>query len=325
MKILHRRTAYTAFFSMMAVVLVTLLLATRISAQEHPGQKLYGIKCAPCHQSGLLGAPKLGDNSAWKGRMAKGRDELLKNVINGVNNMPPRGGNPSMSDEELGRALDYMLAMAAAGSSAAAEAVSPAPAADQATVAPAPASPPAKAEPKPARQPKPVSAQGGSVNAFNRLMKPPSERNPPPAKDGIHDPNNEGTHILQPPREAFAVLPKGISGNRVDWVKALDEAKIAPRYELVDSGKKPVIMDLDIVREVKGSMPDVVYPHEQHTKWLDCSNCHPAIFVPQKGANKMSMAGILLGKQCGVCHGKVAFPVADCRKCHSRKKPESEN
>ena len=67
-------------------------------------------------------------------------------------------------------------------------------------------------------------------------------------------------------------------------------------------------MDLNIVREVKGSMPDVVYPHKQHTEWLDCSNCHPAIFKPQKGANQISMAGILLGQQCGVCHGKVAFP-----------------
>jgi c(7)-type cytochrome triheme protein len=79
-------------------------------------------------------------------------------------------------------------------------------------------------------------------------------------------------------------------------------------------------MDLNIVREVKGSMPDVVYPHKQHTEWLDCSNCHPSIFVPQKGANQISMASILLGQKCGVCHGKVAFPVSECRLCHSRKK-----
>ena len=79
-------------------------------------------------------------------------------------------------------------------------------------------------------------------------------------------------------------------------------------------------MDMNIVREVKGSMPDVVYPHKQHTEWLDCSNCHTGIFIPQKGANVMSMAAILLGEKCGVCHGKVAFPVSECRLCHSKKK-----
>jgi c(7)-type cytochrome triheme protein len=166
-------------------------------------------------------------------------------------------------------------------------------------------------------------ARPAGVNAFNRLMKPPSKRNPPPAQDGIHDPASQGTRVLQAPRESFAALPKSKSGNRVDWVEALDKGLIAPRFDLVDDSKQPVVMDLNIVREVKGSMPDVVYPHKQHTEWLDCSNCHPAIFKPQKGANPMSMANILLGKQCGVCHGKVAFPVGECRKCHSRKKPKS--
>jgi c(7)-type cytochrome triheme protein len=328
-KTLNENLAYATRYWVLAAMLGALPLGSGIQAQEHPGLELYSIKCAPCHQSGLLGAPKLGDAAAWKARVAKGRDELLKNIIKGVNNMPPRGGNPSMSDEDVGKALDYMLSMAAKAPSAAAKAASPAPAEAKvkAKAVPKPASAPTQAapKPKPARKKRQLSAQTSGVNTFNRLMKPPSERNPPPAKDGIHDPDNEGTHILQPPKDAFGVLPKGISGNRVDWVKALDEGKIAPRYELEDTGKAPVVMDLDIVREVKGSMPDVVYPHEQHTKWLDCSNCHPAIFVPQKGANKMSMAGILLGKQCGVCHGKVAFPVADCRKCHSRKKPKAGN
>ena len=158
------------------------------------------------------------------------------------------------------------------------------------------------------------------ANRFNRLMTPPSKRNPPPAKDGIHDPENSGTHILQPPKEAFLTMPKSTSGNRVDWVAALEKGQIAPRFDLHDPDKEPMMLDLDIVREVKGTMPDVVYPHKQHTEWLDCSNCHPGIFIPQKGANDISMAAILLGEKCGVCHGKVAFPVSECRKCHSQRK-----
>ena len=163
-------------------------------------------------------------------------------------------------------------------------------------------------------------AAAADPNAFNRLLPAQAKRNPPPPEDGIHDPSNDGTAALQTPREAFAALPKSRSGNYVDWVKSLDGGKIVPRYDRIDPKAEPLVMDLNIVREVKGSMPDVVYPHKQHTEWLDCSNCHPAIFIPQKGANQISMASILLGEKCGVCHGKVAFPVSECIRCHSKPK-----
>ena len=159
------------------------------------------------------------------------------------------------------------------------------------------------------------------VNSFNRLLRAPGRRNLPPVEDQIHDPTNDGTLALQPPLIAFDALPRSNAGNRVDWVKALSGQHIQPRADRLDAQAAPMVMDLNIVREVKGSMPDVVYPHKQHTEWLDCSNCHPAIFIPQKGANQISMASILLGQQCGVCHGKVAFPVSECRLCHSRAKP----
>ena len=162
----------------------------------------------------------------------------------------------------------------------------------------------------------------GDPNSFNRLMKAKKEKNLPPDRDGIHDPESEAAITLQPPKEAFSGMVKSKAGNYVDWVKSLKQGKINPRYDRLDPNAKPIIMDLNIVREVKGSMPDVVYPHAQHTEWLDCSNCHPAIFVPQKGANQISMASILLGQKCGVCHGKVAFPVTakTCRICHSKPK-----
>ncbi|MFO1318598.1 MAG: c(7)-type cytochrome triheme domain-containing protein [Burkholderiales bacterium] len=163
-------------------------------------------------------------------------------------------------------------------------------------------------------------AHAADPNAFNRLLPSASKRNPAPPEDGIHDPSNEGTHMLQPPKDALSQFVKGISGNYVDWVKSLEQKKVQPRYDRLDANAEPIVMDLNIVRQVKGSMPDVVYPHKQHTEWLDCSNCHPAIFVPQKGANTISMAAILLGEKCGVCHGKVAFPVSECTRCHSQPK-----
>ncbi len=165
-------------------------------------------------------------------------------------------------------------------------------------------------------------ASAESSNTFNRMLKPQAPANLPPAEDGIHDPESPGTHMLQPPKEAFSGLVKAKWGNKVDWVKSIHAKKIAPRHNASDATSKPIIMNLDIIREVRGSMPDVVFPHDRHTLLLACSNCHTGIFIPQKGANQMSMAAIMLGESCGKCHGAVAFPVATstCKLCHAKPK-----
>ena len=158
------------------------------------------------------------------------------------------------------------------------------------------------------------------ANAFNRLHTPPAQRNLPPGEDGIHDPQGAGTPMLQVPLAAFGALPKSNSGNRVNWAIAVESGKINPLWSATDAQAKPQVLDLNIVREVKGSMPDVVFSHKRHTIVQDCTGCHPALFAPQKGTNKMSMASIMLGESCGACHGRVAFPVSECRLCHSKAK-----
>lgn len=173
---------------------------------------------------------------------------------------------------------------------------------------------------KPAAAPK---SKVSAANVFNRLLKKEKMKNAPPTEDGIHDPANDGTHVLQPPLVAFEGLPTTEFGNYVDWVKALNEGLLNPRYDRFDPSVEPLVMDLDIVREVKASVPDVVFPHKPHTQWLHCSNCHPKIFIPQRNANVINMSAILLGQKCGVCHGKVSFPITtkSCKKCHSKPKP----
>lgn len=166
----------------------------------------------------------------------------------------------------------------------------------------------------------------GTVNAadnpnpFNRLFVPPSERGTALKDDDIHDPTVPGLSLLQQPSEAFLTLPGGIAGNNVDWVKAINKGAIKPRFDHLDASKAALPMDLVIVMEVKGSMPNVAFPHKQHTELLECANCHDAIFKPLKGGNPMSMAEIMLGQKCGVCHGSVAFPVTECRRCHTESK-----
>lgn len=176
---------------------------------------------------------------------------------------------------------------------------------------------------EPLKEVKAAKGHVSSANVFNRLLKKDKKRNAPPPEDGIHDPANDGTHVLQPPLIAYDGLPTTEFGNYVDWVKALDDGLLRPRYDRFDPTVEPLVMDLDIVREVKASMPDVVFPHKPHTQWLHCSNCHPKIFIPQRNANTINMSAILLGTKCGVCHGKVSFPITtkSCVKCHSKPKP----
>jgi c(7)-type cytochrome triheme protein len=306
------------------------LLAFPALAQDKAaGKVVYEKTCALCHGPGLVGAPRFGAKPEWVPRMKAGVARLYASALKGTpNGMPGRGGNLALSDNEVRAAVDYMLA--SVGEAKAATGAPPSVPAQAAGAAPAKASaapPAAVAAPSTVKPPVALSiparaATGASddPNAFNRLLAAPGKRNPPPAEDGIHDPENSGTHALQAPQTAFGALSPLGAGNRVNWVHSLETGKIKPRWDRDEGAATAVVMDLNIVREVKGSMPDVVYPHKQHTEWLDCSNCHPQIFIPQKGANQISMAAILLGQKCGVCHGKVAFPVSECRLCHSKKK-----
>jgi c(7)-type cytochrome triheme protein len=167
-----------------------------------------------------------------------------------------------------------------------------------------------------------VAYAADNPNPFNRLFVPPKERVSSLKDDGIHDPAVPGLSLLQEPKAAFKPLEKSTGGNYVNWVKSLRKGEIKPLYDYTDPNKAPMPpLDLYIVMEVKGSMPNVSFPHKAHTEWLECANCHDGIFIPKKGANPMSMAQIMLGQKCGVCHGSVAFPITECRRCHSEAKP----
>jgi c(7)-type cytochrome triheme protein len=118
--------------------------------------------------------------------------------------------------------------------------------------------------------------------------------------------------------EYLPITPAGY----IDWVKAIQKGPIKPRDTLDPTTPVTKPFNLDIVFKIDKRFPlkDVVFPHYPHTQWLDCINCHPAIFIPRAGANPVSMQRIFKGEFCGRCHGKVAFPLFDCGRCHSREK-----
>jgi c(7)-type cytochrome triheme protein len=141
----------------------------------------------------------------------------------------------------------------------------------------------------------------------------------PLAEDGIHDPTSSVIGILQEPAEALSVLPPDIAGNQVLWVKALRDGYINPRTNLLPETKINVL-DHDVIMKRTGEMPMVLFPHDRHTEWLDCTNCHDKIFQQKAGATPVNMMQILQGRYCGQCHGAVAFPLTECRRCHSVKR-----
>jgi len=130
-------------------------------------------------------------------------------------------------------------------------------------------------------------------------------------------------------------LPKDKYG-LIDWVKltrdgiALPKGSIDPsnplyespvHYEFDEAGEKDIE---DILIKTKSeTLSDVVFPHTLHTWWLDCKSCHPKRFVRTAGSTQMTMKEMGKGKYCGECHGKVAFPLEDCARCHNRQKVEA--
>jgi cytochrome c5 len=92
---------------------------------EKSGKEVYEAACVACHGSGALGAPRFENKGDWGARIGQGYETLVKNAIEGIRQMPPRGGNADLTDAEVARAVAYM-ANAAGASFEAPEAAAPA-------------------------------------------------------------------------------------------------------------------------------------------------------------------------------------------------------
>lgn len=83
--------------------------AATASAGPRSGDAVYQAACAACHATGAAGAPKVGDKGAWATRLSKGMKTLVKNAIQGIGAMPPKGMCTDCSDEEIANAVEYMV------------------------------------------------------------------------------------------------------------------------------------------------------------------------------------------------------------------------
>ena len=86
--------------------------AVASDGKPRSAEAIYNTICKACHDAGVAGAPKTGDKAAWAPRIATGQAALLKSAINGKNAMPPRAGDPTLSDDELKAAVEFLVGKA---------------------------------------------------------------------------------------------------------------------------------------------------------------------------------------------------------------------
>jgi cytochrome c5 len=83
------------------------------AAADLSGEDVYHQACVACHDAGVAGAPKFGDQAAWAPRIAAGADTLHKHALGGFQGkngfMPPKGGRTDLSDQSIINAVDYMV------------------------------------------------------------------------------------------------------------------------------------------------------------------------------------------------------------------------
>jgi len=114
-------------------------------------------------------------------------------------------------------------------------------------------------------------------------------------------------------------LPESPYGNKVDWSAALEEGKIRPIFCLEKESCK--VFDMNPPAEMEmasGSekVPPVLFPHAQHSFWLDCLNCHPGNLRKKSGKVRFPDQDKYRRDFCGGCHRRIAFPMGNCERCH---------
>ncbi|HEY9573849.1 MAG TPA: c-type cytochrome [Pusillimonas sp.] len=141
------------------------------------GQQVFESTCTACHTAGVAGAPKIGDTAAWAPFVKAGYEDMVKNAIHGIGAMPPKGGNPSLSDFEIERAVVYIANKSGASFDEPKEPAAEGKA-EQVAKAAAPAAPKAEAAPAapaaaaPAAKPAAAAAETAAIDpAGEKLYK----------------------------------------------------------------------------------------------------------------------------------------------------------
>ncbi|MBI4207060.1 MAG: cytochrome c5 family protein [Betaproteobacteria bacterium] len=121
------RSLRTAFLAgaLAAAVIFASLAAAPAGAQKFPefsdarlkqGRAIWLATCEACHANDVAGAPLVTNKASWAPRLAKGKETLYQSALGGLTGakgtqMPPRGGNDKLTDDQVRAAVDYMMAI----------------------------------------------------------------------------------------------------------------------------------------------------------------------------------------------------------------------
>ena len=81
----------------------------RAPSTERTGKDVVDGVCAACHLSGAQNAPRIGDKQVWGKLSARGLSSLTDSALKGIRKMPPHGGQANLTDDEIKRAVTYMV------------------------------------------------------------------------------------------------------------------------------------------------------------------------------------------------------------------------
>ena len=98
-----------------AIVALASILAPMAAADTTTGEAVYSQTCVACHGTNGKGAiPGVGDFTKSDGPLSKSDEALIASIRDGLAtpgkplSMPAKGGNPSLTDEQVKAVLMYL-------------------------------------------------------------------------------------------------------------------------------------------------------------------------------------------------------------------------
>lgn len=95
--------------SLLVVLLGVPAMACAATAPDRTGKEVVEAVCISCHGPGTDKAPRIGNAAEWSSHAAQGLQAMTRNAITGIRKMPAHGGQGSLSDLEITRAVTYMV------------------------------------------------------------------------------------------------------------------------------------------------------------------------------------------------------------------------